>query len=1047
MARRRDNPSPTSRLNRHEVAVWLASAFCAFLGSLLPADVSAQQTSVAVIAPGNAAVTGFSGAMPPAQIAPGDDPDRLTFIDLNGPSLRIVDLQHMGGPPAAQLVGAPKPFTFTAAAIGQVFGVALDDNEPPNVYVAASSAYGLPIVAPGPDGQPSHISVGAPGATFMRGLWGPQGGPGSIWKIDGATARVSLFASVATNGRANSGAALGGLAFDPDSKSLFVADRETGLIHRLALNGADLGSYDHGLIGRAAQGLLPAPWGGQQPIDITSAQFDSADRTTWNIAAPERRIFGLAVHQPRLYYAVADSLQIWSVGLKPNGSFGDDAVIELAAPPSTGPTEISKIAFDDQGRMFLAERPAPTGAFDLEALAVPAIGRVLRYAIVGAAPGGRRVWQEQPDEYAIGFAGNLRNGNGGLDFGYAYDREGEIDRSSCGGFLWSTGEDLRNSPDAALAQRLSQTGALHVHGLQGEGVWQDRPRNVPPLESYFISYIDQTADDAARGTLGDVAIERACAPPTRAGVLAPPPPGAVLPPAAAAPPPIASVPVGPPPAPPGPPPAKPPGPPPSTPPGKPPGPPPPAACTPDQVRRVSAGTCEPSCQRPEIQIGGKCCVVGELAAGGACSNSSCPAGETAIGPSNFCCNSNQVYAAAGGAQACCSGPLVNGRCLPPTPNCPPGSSNAGCPVCAAGYVPAGGSCCLAGNVTSTGVCCPAGEAPSGPNKNACSPIFHVPVGPLCCASGLIPTASGACCSPANVTTAGVCCSKPITSADRSECPKTTEIIAACAAGYTRMADGTCCNNRYVSPDGRECAVGSRPCAPGETHDRQGACVPIPVAPIPPPAINAPACPPGAALTREGACAPIPVRVCPPGETRSGGGKCVAPPACPPGETRTREGRCAPNAPPACPPGESRTREGKCLPNAPPACPPGETRTREGNCLPNAPPACPPGETRTREGQCLPAAPAGCPPGEMRTGSGKCALVAPSLCPPGFARNLRGACAPARPFGCPPGQFRNRFGVCVPFRGGPGFFRPGGPGEFAPPRGALVPGQGGETTRP
>ena len=35
--------------------------------------------------------------------------------------------------------------------------------------------------------------------------------------------------------------------------------------------------------------------------------------------------------------------------------------------------------------MFLAERPAPTGAFDFEALAEPAIGRVLRYAIVGTA--------------------------------------------------------------------------------------------------------------------------------------------------------------------------------------------------------------------------------------------------------------------------------------------------------------------------------------------------------------------------------------------------------------------------------------------------------------------------------------------------------------------------------------------------------------------------------------------------------------------------------------------------------------------------------------
>src|SRR5271154_4730543 len=360
MARRRGNPFRTSRLNRREIARWHAAALCALLGCLLSASLSAQQTSVAVVAPGNAAVTGFSGAMPPAQIASGDDPDRLTFIDLNGPSLRIVDLQQMGGRPAAQLVGAPKPFTFSAGAIGQVFGVALDDSVPPNIYVAATSAYGLPIVAPGPDGQPSHLRVGARGATFMRGLWGPQGGPGSIWKIDGATARVSLFADVTTNGRANSGAALGGLPFDPDSKSLFVADRETGLIRRFALNGAGLGSYDHGLTGRAAQELPPTPWKAEQTVDIMGAQFDSANSATWNIAPPERRIFGLAVHQRRLYYAVADSLQIWSVGLKADGSFGDDAVIELAAPPSTGPTEISKIAFDDQGRMFLAERPAAT---------------------------------------------------------------------------------------------------------------------------------------------------------------------------------------------------------------------------------------------------------------------------------------------------------------------------------------------------------------------------------------------------------------------------------------------------------------------------------------------------------------------------------------------------------------------------------------------------------------------------------------------------------------------------------------------------------------
>ncbi|MBV8107994.1 MAG: hypothetical protein JO223_25915 [Hyphomicrobiales bacterium] len=791
-------------------------------------------------------MTGFSGAPPPPQIAPGDDPGELTFIDANGPSLRIVDLQDMGGPAAAQLVGAPKPLTFPASQVGQAFGVALDNGAPANIYVAASSAYGLPIVAPGVDGSLRHVKLGAPNAAFMSGLWGPRGGPGSIWKIDGATARVSLFANVTTDGRPNSGAALGALAYDPDSKSLFVADRESGLIHRFSMNGADLGSYDHGVTVRAAQGLPPAPWTTRQPIDVTSPQFDSGDPSSWNYAAPERRIFGLAVHQHRLYYAIADSLQIWSVGLSPDGSFGDDAVIELAAPPAAGPTEIATIIFDDQGRMVLAERPAPTGAFDFEALSVPMIGRALRYTLVGAAPGGRRVWQEQPDEYAIGFPHDLRNENGGVAIGYNYDRAGEILRGSCGGFVWTTGEDLRESSDPALDARLAQSGPLHVDGLQGEGGWQIRPRNAPPLESYFVSYADAPPDEAARGHLGGVAIERICAPALRTGFNAPTIP-AILPLA----PPGAA-----PPAPPGPPRAPPPGAPPGKPPpGKPPvkPPTPPGACTPDQVRRVSTGSCEPGCPRPDIQIGGRCCPVAALAANAACSNSSCPAGQTAIGPSNFCCNSAQVYAGAGGAPACCAEPLVNGKCLPtPTPPaCTPSAANPKC--CPGGYAPAGGACCLAGKVTSTGVCCPAGQIPSGPNSSECRPIFRIPIGPLCCASGLIPTASGACCAPANVTTTGVCCAEPVDPSNRAACPAQTQVVKACAAGYSKMPDGSCCNIRNLSADRRTCLIGLKPCGPNEVRDRSGACAPIP------------ACPPGEARTSAGVCAAIPVAACPPEE--------------------------------------------------------------------------------------------------------------------------------------------------------------------------------------
>ena len=1043
MRQRDDNCDRELRAGGRRARAVFAAAVALALLAFSSALSKAQQSPVALIAPDEAAVTGFSGAPPPPQIAPGDDPAALTFIDENGPALRIVDLRRMGGPAAAQLVGAPKPFTVPASKIGQVFGVALDDATPPDIYVAASSAYGLPIVAPGPDGSLRHVRAGAPSAAFMPGQWGPRGGPGSIWKIDGATARVSLFANVTTDGRPNSGAALGGLAFDPQSKSLFVADRETGVIHRIGMDGADHGSYDHGLAGRSALGLPPAPWTARQPVDVASPQFDSGDPATWNLAAPERRVFGLAVHDGRLFYAVADSLQVWSLGLKPDGAFGDDAVIELMAPPAAGPTEISKIAFDEQGRMLLAERPAPRGAFDFEALAEPAIGRVLRYAIVGTAA-GRRVWQDEPDEYALGFPGGYRNGNGGVDVGDNYDRNGEAIPGSCGGFVWMSGEDLRQSPDAALAARLSHSGPLPVSGLEGVGAWQDRPRNAPPVQSYFVSYADGPPDDAARGHMGDIAILRSCeavrhaglAPPTPPTGYAPPPRGSPALPVPPAPPLMA------PPGPPG-------GPPPSLQPPhvKTPPPPPPGSCLPNEVRRIPTGACAPTCPRGDVQIGRRCCPVATLAANAACSNSSCPAGQTTIWPSNFCCDLSHVYTGAGGAPACCSGQVVNGRCLPAkTPVCPPGGPpTAQCP-CPTGYVQAGGACCLASQATSSGVCCLSGAAPGGPNRTACLPIFHIPIGPLCCASGLIPTAGGACCAPANVTTAGVCCPGPVDPSNRGACPAHIPSVPACAAGYERMSDGTCCNRRFVSADGRSCLTGRAPCGPGEFRNPQGACERLapPVAAPPPtvvplPVVAPPACPTGESLNREGRCAPVRPAPCPPGLIRGPDGACarIAPPPCPQGQERLRNGECAAPAPRPCPPGRERLRTGACARIAPPPCPQGQERLRNGECAAPAPPPCPPGRERLRTGACAPIAPPPCPRGMARNAEGVCAPTGPAPCPPGLMRNPRGICVPAA---CPRGAIRNRQGVCVPF-GMPGSV-PRGPGEFSPPRGPMFPDPGG-----
>lgn len=475
----------------------------------LAAGSAFAQDKPAILAPGEAAVTGFSGVQVQTPLPPGADPSSKTFIDLNGFSLRVVDLRHPGAPPNAQVLTAPKPFSVTAQQVGQVFAVALDNDVPPNIYVAATSVYGLPIVALGGGSQLLHVRHGGPRVSFMAGLFGPSeqdGGPGSIWKIDGVSGQVSLFANVTTNGALNSGPALGGLAFDPGSGDLFVADRETGLIHRFDLTGAERAVYDHGTQGRAAAGLPPVPDDPSKRLDITKPQFDSGNPATWFYAPPERLIFGLGVWQGRLYYAVASGLQIWSVSITPDGSFGSDARLEITVPPGTTPTEISKITFDDDGRMLLAERPAPTGDFGFTALSDQGVGRVLRYARV--QPDDK--WQPAPDEYAIGFPLQMRNGNGGVAVGHAYNPDGTLDLAHCGGFLWSTGEQLRVTSDPTLAAQLAQGGPAVVNGLQGNAVDLVRPANAPPLQSYFVDYDDLSADPDARGHMGDVAIVRAC---------------------------------------------------------------------------------------------------------------------------------------------------------------------------------------------------------------------------------------------------------------------------------------------------------------------------------------------------------------------------------------------------------------------------------------------------------------------------------------------------------------------------------------------------------
>jgi len=249
--------------------------------------------------PGESVVTRFSG------VAPGG-PQGAT-INTNGPVAVIIGVGSPQEPPQGQhWIYKPIRTAVTAGQVGQVFGVTLDDQSPPNIYLTATAAFGL------------HMDQNG----WMPGMWGQGGGPGTVWRLDAASGyrNARPFADLRPNGRPNSAAALGNIAYDRINRQFFVTDMETGLIHRIGPDGRDGGTFDHGTDGR--QRFTDAE--SRQPGSLPPIPFDPAstpryqdcpgqfERTPacWNIAASGRRVWGIGVRRDpmgqgaRLYYGV-----------------------------------------------------------------------------------------------------------------------------------------------------------------------------------------------------------------------------------------------------------------------------------------------------------------------------------------------------------------------------------------------------------------------------------------------------------------------------------------------------------------------------------------------------------------------------------------------------------------------------------------------------------------------------------------------------------------------------------------------------------------------
>jgi hypothetical protein len=483
-----------SRRDRRRTA--LISALL-LASSALVAPAFAQEAPAA----GEAFATRFSGT---TEITLGDG-SRLTLIDEDGIVASAIDVRKPGyTADGRHWANEPQHLQVTAAEIGQVFGIAISDDAEPSIYLAATSAFGLHRFEDGSDWLPGQFGEGGSGAIYVLS---PDNGYAP-----------QLFTIVDLDGRENSGAALGNIAFDGAFGQLFVSDLETGMIHRVALDGTHIDRFDHGTQGRTS--FLDVASGANKTLAAiafdpasTAALFDCADGagapadfsltpSCWNVADFRRRVWGLAVHtdpvngETRLFYAVSggDALgaadwatagedaknSVWSVGLDANGGFdAADIRREFILPDfgtaSEGPRVVPDIAVSPEGEMLVAERGGlrNLGLDKLQPFAEPNASRVLRY--VHAENGS---WAPQ-GRYDVGFddrrsvgAPWLRAGAaGGVDFGHGYDATGAIDPNRPYDTAWMSGDFLCSPSGACVDPATGQrTNKDEVHGLQGTRV-------------------------------------------------------------------------------------------------------------------------------------------------------------------------------------------------------------------------------------------------------------------------------------------------------------------------------------------------------------------------------------------------------------------------------------------------------------------------------------------------------------------------------------------------------------------------------------------------
>jgi len=285
------------------------------------------------------------------------------------------------------------PPNWTHENIGQVFGIAIDNNQ--NIYLASSNLY--------------------------EGLFGPcaasttipqNTNPGRIYKATAPSFSASTFIDLPNTG--GSGNGIGNIAFDKKNKQILATNLEDGKIYRINSTGSPTVAAD-----------TFDPW--------------MADASSPGIVTQNERVWGIGVNyekgKVKVYFPRITTTErsIYSITLNANGSFpsAGSEVLEISGLFGTQ-DQITDIAFSsDFSKMLISERG---GAHQ---------SAVMSYNLTGSS------WSFNYRYFIGGFSSfNGLNSAGGVDF-YNNERNGNPN-ANCSQSFWSTGNYMPQTSGGVL---------------------------------------------------------------------------------------------------------------------------------------------------------------------------------------------------------------------------------------------------------------------------------------------------------------------------------------------------------------------------------------------------------------------------------------------------------------------------------------------------------------------------------------------------------------------------------------------------------------------